>query len=661
MRTLITPAITILLAQSLFAATPAERQKSVTAITPQLPTGARVLVVDNQDPAANDTNSGDAAAPLRTINQAAQQAAPGDTVLVFAGTYRERIAPKQGGKSDRPILYTAAPGEPVIVKGSELWRPDWKPLSGQPGVYSGALNAALFTDIPNPYRIGISIAGEDKNIVARPVDPQTDRWPRTLGQLFVNGEEYQEVESPAELQRTANTWLTAADGESLLVHFSDAVKTPADCQVEISVRNRIFAPHRRGLGFITVRGFTFEHCANQGPFPQAGALSVRSGHNWIIENNTIRHAKTLGVDCGSETWGVDKLQDTDADQKRIMIGGKHLIAHNVISDNGLCGIAGWNHGGTVIRSNILERNNNLGFVAGLDAGWWEQAAIKMHGFNNGVIEGNLVRDNDAFGIWIDNGYTNARITRNVVVNNQLGGIFLELGKGPGLIDNNVIAYTRGGDGIYCHDASGITIANNLLYYNANFGIWMHVVSERTIGKDKVETSSEKLASNLFIGNFAGAVCLPLTSKRSHDNASDYNAFIDGTWMMTPRESRFQINNNSGRIDLGANQGQPASGESDTARPANDSLTLAQWQQRMGMDLHSEALKMKDKTMLRSRRLNLEFNLTSLPTRAPALADDRLTHDLLGAPIDPQHVLPGPFQNLNVGRNSLYLWPLQDPK
>ena len=66
-----------------------------------------------------DDNAGDTAHPFLTINHAAQMAQPGDTVTVHAGTYRERVDPARGGTATQPIIYRAAAGEAVAVKGSE--------------------------------------------------------------------------------------------------------------------------------------------------------------------------------------------------------------------------------------------------------------------------------------------------------------------------------------------------------------------------------------------------------------------------------------------------------------------------------------------------------------------------------------------------------------
>ena len=67
-----------------------------------------------------DSNLGSASSPFLSIQAAANVAQPGDTITVHGGTYRERVNPPRGGSSeDQRILYRAAPGERVEVKGSE--------------------------------------------------------------------------------------------------------------------------------------------------------------------------------------------------------------------------------------------------------------------------------------------------------------------------------------------------------------------------------------------------------------------------------------------------------------------------------------------------------------------------------------------------------------
>lgn len=69
----------------------------------------------------DDGNAGTRAQPLRTISRAAELAQPGDVITVHEGIYRERINPPRGGTSDdNRIVYQAAEGETVSIKGSEV-------------------------------------------------------------------------------------------------------------------------------------------------------------------------------------------------------------------------------------------------------------------------------------------------------------------------------------------------------------------------------------------------------------------------------------------------------------------------------------------------------------------------------------------------------------
>ena len=131
------------------------------------PVYAVTWVVNNGFAGAADGNPGTPEKPLLTINEAAERAQPGDTVLVHGGIYRERVAPKNGGKEGQPIIYQAAPGEAVAIKGSDVWT-HWKPVAEHPGVFAAEIAGHVPAGIPNPFLIGISIA---------PKEGRTSCWP----------------------------------------------------------------------------------------------------------------------------------------------------------------------------------------------------------------------------------------------------------------------------------------------------------------------------------------------------------------------------------------------------------------------------------------------------------------------------------------------------
>jgi hypothetical protein len=96
-----------------------------------------------------DNNDGSTSKPFRTISAAAQVAHPGDVITVHEGTYRERVTPPRGGVSDsKRIVYQAAKGKKVVIKGSEVVT-DWKHV--RDGVWKVTIANTFFGDY-NPYK-----------------------------------------------------------------------------------------------------------------------------------------------------------------------------------------------------------------------------------------------------------------------------------------------------------------------------------------------------------------------------------------------------------------------------------------------------------------------------------------------------------------------------
>ena len=101
----------------------------------------------------NDRHTGSLESPFLTIGKAAAVAEPGDTVTVHAGTYREWVKPLRGGRDENSrIVYRAAPGEQVLIKGSEQVT-SW--VSQGDGIWMVELPSGFFGDY-NPYALNIS-------------------------------------------------------------------------------------------------------------------------------------------------------------------------------------------------------------------------------------------------------------------------------------------------------------------------------------------------------------------------------------------------------------------------------------------------------------------------------------------------------------------------
>ena len=613
---------------------------------------ARTLVVNQAHSKATDANPGTAAAPLKTINAAAQLAQPGDTVLVHAGVYRERVAPARGGEAGKPVVYMAAPGEEVHIRGSEVFRPAWRPVLGREGCCTAKLDPALFVRKNAP-------KGAIQTYNPFAIKHQT-RPERTLGQVFVDGERLNERDTAGEVHKFPGTWWT--DGRQLVVHFPPPYGPPEKRLVEITVRQRIFAPYKRGLAYIHVKGFRMAHCGNNQcagfyvrgrKFPQMGSLGCRGGHHWLIEGNSIRHAKSTAIDAGGEG-------DYDADglgQRPSRNTGNHVIRGNEITDNGGAGIIGIRTRATKIVGNLIARNNYMG------AGGSETAGVKMHFCDGALIEGNLFLDNHTQGVWLDNRWAGARITRNVFVGNAGGGVFMELGTGPATIDNNVIAYSRAGqglagDGIYSHDSSRVTVAHNLIFFNANFGVWAHVGTDR----GRQTSSGWRVVNNLIVGNHRGAISLPAESSRSGGNHSDrnllaggHNLLISETYGMEMDRPLFVVNTNKGRVAMSELRSRFAAALQNANVPVGERpnlnlwertpyLTLGQWRLLTGWDTHS-LVPMVLRPRLQTGELVLSFVIDDSPPRIGCRPVEGVDVDFRGQPIGAGSCLPGPFQKL----------------
>jgi hypothetical protein len=627
---------------------------------------AREWVVDVADPRADDAGDGTAARPFRSIAPAARAAQPGDTVIVRPGVYRERVAPERGGEAGRPIVYRAAERGRAVVKGSDVFAPKWMPVAGAPDVFRGALDAKTIADAW-AFRRGLSVDAKDNSKVVRPA--AEGALAEVLGEVVVDGAAYAQVTDEAALRKREKTWLSAAGGDAILIHFP-AGTDPAARLVEVTTRDRVFAPHRRGLGHVHVDGLVFEQCANQGPFPQAGAVSTRSGHHWVIERNVIRLAATIGLDCGGEYWDGAAIPDTRPEDRKLIIGGGHVIRDNDVSDNGVCGIAGWSFRDGVIEGNRVERNNRREFPR--DAGGWEEwAGIKLHN-TNAVVRGNLIRDNRAFGVWIDNGHADAVIDANVILRNRGAGVFIELGAAAAghaaRVTNNVIGGTAagggfyGGYGVYTHDASDVCVAHNLVFDSAGPAVLMRTISDRKAGGKLAETSRSRILNNLFVNNAGGALSLPYPNERSAGLASDGNV----VWAEGGRGPvSFEINHYQDRIkmaDVAAELVRRLTAANVPANRIPDPVAWAkrpvldfdQWRTLTGMDRGSAVARVAVECDDAALPATLTVTVDPAALDVAAAPVDGVTTDFANHPIPKERPHVGPWQDLRPGANRIVL-------
>jgi hypothetical protein len=301
-------------------------------------TYSKTYYVDNGNPDASDKNEGTQDRPFLTISKAAEVLQPGERVVIYSGVYREQVRPRRGGSNaGRLISYEAAPGANVVVKGSVLASGDnWKPSSGyrvggevsgvQPAIYQYDLEGIDFRGY-NPFGMANLMHNNRSYFPWNNPDQIKPHFLRR-GMIFADGRKLKQVEFITDLATYEDSFWVEEDGLIVHVRLKDNAH-PGDHNVEFVIRERVFAPKDRFLGYIRIKGITFEHGAGGFPIPQRGIVSTNRGNHCIIEDCVIRHANSTGLDIGGECW--------TADNPAVPVGSS-IVRRTQIADAGVFGI-----------------------------------------------------------------------------------------------------------------------------------------------------------------------------------------------------------------------------------------------------------------------------------------------------------------------------------
>ena len=466
----------------------------------------RTYYVDNGNPRAADSNPGTRELPFLTINKAARVLQPGERVVISTGVYRERVDPARGGTApDKMIGYEAAPGANVIVKGSRLVKTGWMPSAryrqtlpaaerAKVKIYERRLDDLDFQGY-NPFGMASIM---HNRIYLMPKPEELWRHLKRRGMVFVDGRRLEQVEQYQHLSAKDGAFWCEHDGLTIHVRLpGDA--DPAQHELELAIQEQVFAPRAPGLGYIRLKGLTFEHGANAFPPPQHGLVSMSRGHHWIIEDCVIREAHGVALDIGAQDWDMEPPAQI----------GYAIVRRNRIDEVGVCGIAGVGVQGTLIDSNLIE---HVGYQDVELA--WETGGIKLHVTKNCLLIHNVIRHTiHAEAIWLDYENTNTRVTGNVMgdtLETLRGGIYLEASHDANMIDNNLIwkATEGAGGGSYNmpgHGGWGITvdgsdetvIAHNLIGMTQDAAIKFRMIESRIVTGRGGTARRNKVLNNIF--------------------------------------------------------------------------------------------------------------------------------------------------------------------
>lgn len=99
-------------------------------LTVSLPGRTLYVATDGDNSSADPT---DPATPLRTIQQAASIAQPGDDIVIREGAYRDTVVVPNNGEDGAPITFRPFAEEQVTVSGANLITSAWTPVPGTTG------------------------------------------------------------------------------------------------------------------------------------------------------------------------------------------------------------------------------------------------------------------------------------------------------------------------------------------------------------------------------------------------------------------------------------------------------------------------------------------------------------------------------------------------
>ncbi len=430
----------------------------------------------------SDRNNGTKENPFLTIQKAADMATAGDTITVHGGEYREWVRPRNGGLHENcRIVYQAAEGEHVVIKGSERIT-DWQPIEGT--IWKTTLPNSFFGK-ENPF--ALEVMGD---WVLEPYDNPVHR-----GDVYLNGKSFYEAHSLDEVknpktrfvspyetwegreekiiehENTIYQWYAEVDDDTTVIYANFQGADPNKELTEINVRSYCFYPEVTGLNYITVRGFEMAQAASPWAPPtavQPALLGCHWSKGWIIESNDIHDAKCSAISIGKEVTTGDNeytknyknpgyQNQMEAVFKAKKIGwsketiGSHIIRNNRIHDCGQNAIVGQMgcifseiYGNEIY--NIAKKHEFYGHEIG---------GIKLHAPIDVQIHHNYIH-HCSLGIWLDWQVQGTRISSNIFAYNNRD-IMLEVAHGPHIVDNNIFA----SDFVMVNAAQGGAYIHNL--------------------------------------------------------------------------------------------------------------------------------------------------------------------------------------------------------
>ena len=606
----------------------------------------------------NDKNDGSLSKPFKTISAAANVAMPGDVITVHAGIYREQITPPRGGNSERErIVYQAAKGEKVEIKGSEIIK-GWQKAGNDtwvvkiPNSYFGKFNP--FNDL---------IRGDWYS------PPKGSKY--HTGAVYLNGDWLMEANTQEGVMKAPDEkdprWFSTVDSTSTTIWAQFKNVNPNNETVEINVRQTIFYPDKPFINYITLRGFTMQDAATNWAPPTAEQMGLVGTHwskGWIIENNIIQYSKCVGIALGKygDKWDNNNTESAEGYvgtiNRALAFGwnkgtvGGHIVRNNTIAYCEQAGVVGsMGCAFSIVEGNTIHDIHVRKLFSGA-----EMAGIKFHGAVDVQIRNNhIYRTN--IGIWLDWMAQGAQLKNNLMHENGLD-IFLEVDHGPMLVTNNILLSKTS----LMMNSSGAAFAHNIfggnmkvISYDNRLTPYLKPHSTFVAGLHDNPGGDVQFINNLFVnGGSAGEyqkAILPVTF--------DGNIYVKGAIRAVSGDKKRTF----GEISSTAKEklkNVPSKNAVETnflmEENFDDGAKLVTKKEKMYLEIALDKNWLtKQKRKLVTGQLLGKAIVSDLSFENPDGSPLRIDMDYSGRKRNTLNPSPGPFEIMKSGRQQIRVW------
>jgi hypothetical protein len=361
--------------------------------------------------------------PGQSIQQAIDAARPGDTVLVHAGTYPERLVFHHGGDAvSGPITLAAFPGERPLLTGA----------NGPQGFQ------VLLQDVSYVTVRGFEIAGNK----------------------VVDGSGVRVLGSGSHLVISDNFIhdLLGRGAMGITVYGTEAVP----------------------VSDLTISGNVIAHCqpgdrTAQGPHSVSSEALTLNGNvaGFQVVGNVVTDVNNIGIDCiggerdinpdpglvardgvvrGNQVFRA-RFHDPDNPAAGIYVdGGRDIVVEDNLVEGCNLGVEVGAENRGIVASGVTVENNVLAFnqVAGLAFGGFARRAGRVSGcaFVNNTLYMNDLNPNIGEGqLWIQFAENNV-VTNNIFVSTRNGGLIAsDAGNVNNVLDHNLYLTPHGPDDV----------------------------------------------------------------------------------------------------------------------------------------------------------------------------------------------------------------------